>query len=441
MIPFLRLGWWGTWCCWILNARTVESFGFGSSLTETVYFWIFIAVLVLFTIVLGPLGFIVAGMIGGFLFATRRALVRAKIRQRMGIYGSGVEDFCYHFCCTCCTVCQEAREVKFAKLPIRDYCSGELLVLEADSPGTGLPEDSYSGIQLLDANEESIMTALEKLSKTSRIILYLSATVVGITVLVLSITNPRNILVLALVFAQPLIVVYFVYWRKLRNYASFDYVIKLFAVGFWFATFQSIIIEMILQIILSILFGGAFSRQAESSVSTDDNTDSHKAASLYTSTINLIMGQYSSPHTAAVHGVIQATDPTTPNESATPNASPPPMVLYMTYMLLNAYVVAAGTEETMKNFIVRCCQFPGSMKHPYTVLIYLLAGALGFATSENITYVFGIRNAKGAESAMEEELLILFVRILMPVHLICSVLQACKLSTVLTQCTSCMNII
>jgi RsiW-degrading membrane proteinase PrsW (M82 family) len=53
-------------------------------------------------------------------------------------------------------------------------------------------------------------------------------------------------------------------------------------------------------------------------------------------------------------------------------------------LLLMAYVVAAGVEETMKHFVVRCCSFPSPLKDPHAVLVYLMAGALGFATAENI---------------------------------------------------------
>ena len=43
-------------------------------------------------------------------------------------------------------------------------------------------------------------------------------------------------------------------------------------------------------------------------------------------------------------------------------------------LFLNAYVVAAGVEETMKHFVVRCCPFPTALKDPQSVLIYLVAG-------------------------------------------------------------------
>lgn len=63
-----------------------------------------------------------------------------------------------------------------------------------------------------------------------------------------------------------------------------------------------------------------------------------------------------------------------------------------------------------------------------------MSGALGFATKENIQYVFGAMTPDSTAipntSIFLGELLVLFLRILMPVHLICSVMQATNLSKV-----------
>jgi RsiW-degrading membrane proteinase PrsW (M82 family) len=96
-----------------------------------------------------------------------------------------------------------------------------------------------------------------------------------------------------------------------------------------------------------------------------------------------------------------------------------------------AFVVAAGVEETMKHFVVRCCQFPSTLKDPHSILVYLLAAALGFATAENVEYVFSQgQDGMSGVAMLEGELLILLMRVLTPVHAICSVLQAVNLSKV-----------
>ncbi|CAK9252803.1 unnamed protein product [Sphagnum jensenii] len=107
------------------------------------------------------------------------------------------------------------------------------------------------------------------------------------------------------------------------------------------------------------------------------------------------------------------------------------LLLIIFLCLFMAFVVAAGVEESMKHFVVRCCQFPSALQDPHTVLVYLLAAALGFATAENIEYVFGQGSGVPGVTLLEGELLILLVRILTPIHAICAVLQSVNYSKVL----------
>ena len=93
---------------------------------------------------------------------------------------------------------------------------------------------------------------------------------------------------------------------------------------------------------------------------------------------------------------------------------------------------APGVEETMKFFVVRCCQFPSPLKDPNTIMVYLMSAALGFATAENIEYVFSQDSSPvSGVTLLEGEILLLLLRILTPVHVICSVLQATAYSKVL----------
>jgi len=104
------------------------------------------------------------------------------------------------------------------------------------------------------------------------------------------------------------------------------------------------------------------------------------------------------------------------------------------YLFLNAFVVAAGVEETMKHFVVRCCRFPSQIQSPHTILVYLMTAALGFATSENIEYVFSATAEPGEKQVtmFYQEVTVYVLRILMPIHIICSVMQAANLSRVVT---------
>ena len=59
-----------------------------------------------------------------------------------------------------------------------------------------------------------------------------------------------------------------------------------------------------------------------------------------------------------------------------------------------------------------------------------MAGALGFATKENAQYVFGASNGVSDTSVFLGMLFVLALRVLMPIHVICSVMQAANLSKV-----------
>jgi hypothetical protein len=110
-------------------------------------------------------------------------------------------------------------------------------------------------------------------------------------------------------------------------------------------------------------------------------------------------------------------------------ASYTPLVVLV--LFLTAFVVAAGVEETMKHFAVRCCSFPRPLRDPHSILVYLVASALGFATFENIGYVFGVASDEDPDSDYYTvELVTLLLRVLLPVHFICAVLQASQLSKV-----------
>lgn len=52
------------------------------------------------------------------------------------------------------------------------------------------------------------------------------------------------------------------------------------------------------------------------------------------------------------------------------------IVVVVIGLMLMSYVVAAGVEETMKHFIVRCCRFPSRLKSPHTGAIAKSFGPL-----------------------------------------------------------------
>ena len=471
--------WWGTWCCWILHARTTESFGLGSSLESTVYFWIFLISLILVRI-FGGLGlFLLYGCIGASVLTWQRAKLRTAIREKLGIAGSIWGDCFSQCCCTCCAVCQEAREAKSAGVKLLDFCSGQEL---SDNPHIMAVEGNLNSNRL-GPEGGSFFDHLKATSKTSKIILALCAVVCALCLLLLWVAKPQNIVVLLLVFSQPFLVLYVVYWRSRRKYSSLDYVIKIFACGFWFTSFQSIVLESILQSLIGMLLypflGPVDLELSDDTVVTDDGHGislvpsplhamiAHSSCRL---SIHKVMyravaaainfGSFFVPEESFVNGYSASNShnvfpsasyssgfgpmsTVTSNHTHGNSTMSPEEINYLAKkmsikanivvviigLLLMSFVVAAGVEETMKHFAVRCCRFPTPLRDPHTTLVYLLTSALGFATAENIEYVFGTNSSPiPGTSVFVGELVVLLVRVLLPVHLICATLQAANLS-------------
>lgn len=500
--------WWGTWCCCILFGRNVQTFGVGSS-SYNVYVisaWIFICVLAL--LFAHPLFFWVT-FLGSIAYTVQRARMRTAIRQKLGVYGNFFIDCVYHCFLKQCSVCQEAREAKTLKLKEVDYISGQ------DMSELAMRDD--------DVPPNNFQELYRSLSLTSRLIVKLSALFVLFITIVLAIRRPSYLLILFLVFLQPAAILYFVYWRQRRQFVQMDYVVKLFMVGFFMSTTQSIVFEEILQTIITVVMFVVFLIFNSNGTTVDKdngaanpmnqllfnpNSSSHTTSTFLQQNMLmsdagnfwqsmqllrqcqqrpllqslLISGQdmyelvssffvpaSSSPSTiwdASTVGMMPLTllpaisqywssDEFAPTASvmmgqsmhmlASNGTSPATnddmistldqgllrrnFLLLTIYLFLLAFVVAAGVEETMKHFVVRCCRFPQSLKEPQTMMVYLLTAALGFATAENIEYVLGAKSSPIAGvSLFVGELFILTIRILMPIHLICAVLQAAEMS-------------
>ena len=254
----LAVGWWGWSALWLLSARTTESFGLGTSLRQIAIFWISIIVAIIALVTLGRLGLLIAIVIV-FGLAYQRAKIRKKIRAQYAIDGEFIEDIAYHLCCPCCTVCQEAREANERNTSVLDYCSGERM-----------PPPSEGDTQHL-TSDDHYSTHWRAISMTSKIILLIYALAAILSFIILFATHKsRNVLILLLTFLQPLVILYFVYWRARRQYASLDIVLKMFAVGFWFTTFQSVVLEELIQVVIVLVLGPFIATAATAEV--DDNT-------------------------------------------------------------------------------------------------------------------------------------------------------------------------
>lgn len=464
--------WWSTWCCCLVSGRTAEAFQIGSSQRQVMAFATFILISALIFLFVPIVGFLL--MVGGLLYyAYYKAQLRMKIRELYQIPGTVMSDFVAHAFCPCCSVAQEAREALAKGKPLLDFVYGEPLgnISFPQVQTGGYAPSSPSHAAAADVNDDSVSLVehLKSVSLLSHLILRLWLCVVVSTFLALIISGKGlSILVLMAVFVQPFLILYFVYWRdpERSKHVSLDYVIKLFAVGFFMSTSQSIVFESILEGILGVVVMivllilnphmndnddadknasasaqitaallPLFSRHGWSHMISTAASSTYQFATTLSDTMDVNADNYHSTHSAqyidtnlyastghqdathfdtassidythspsaqSVHSIYYplATTPRFLSSNGTedddnisgfsPSIIRHNIVIVVLALLVMAFVIAAGVEETMKHFAVRCCKFPAPLKDPKSVLVYMMTAALGFATSENIEYVFG----------------------------------------------------
>lgn len=392
-------------------------------------------------IFLPPIGLLllVGGLIG---YAYFKAEKRSKIRTILDIPGTILSDFVFHCFCPCCAVAQEGREaIAKGKEPVDFWYGEKLSAINFPQVGSGgYAPTSPAGQSMEEGQDVSLLERLKDVSLLSHLILRLWLAVVAATFTSLIIMGRGiSIVVLILVFVQPFLILYFVYWRdpERNKHVSLDYVIKLFAVGFFMSTSQSIVFESVLEGILGIATQILLLIFNPSMNDTDD-TDSSQASAVLTKALvpifhkeinwgtlltsaftntymflfssdNQVSAEefshthspaYADSHLRSENGhvyyphvpenrFLSDTNGTDDSSALTPELMRKNFYIIVVALLVMAFVIAAGVEETMKHFAVRCCRFPAPLKDPKSVLVYLMTAALGFATSENIEYVFG----------------------------------------------------
>jgi Cys-rich protein (TIGR01571 family) len=187
----LTAGWWGCWCPWLLQARTVHSYDLATSFKANASYWGAIFLFLLLVLAGGPLGFLLG--IGVICWLVHRgATWRRRIREAEGIEGDFSSDCMIHCCCSPCAVCQEARQAKHSHRPVLDFCSGEDLTSQ---------QERYEAAAESNERGGSFLAHLASLSQTSRLILGLCGLLFLIAVLA-NAKRPMNILVLLLTFVE-----------------------------------------------------------------------------------------------------------------------------------------------------------------------------------------------------------------------------------------------
>lgn len=476
------------------------------------------------------------------LFAYNQGQIRSQIRDKLNILiGSSSGDCFLHCCLPCCAVAQESREAKINQSKLLDYCSGQ--PLEELAPPTPVNTGSYFSNENIDEDEReggdhlnsfslsssntssnssstyfslfspsTIASSYSSLSITSKLLVKLWIGFVFLVILILSLSSPLNILLFLFIFLEPIIILSILYYPR-KKFVQYDYIVKLFSVGFFMSTTQSLIFEYLLQAILGLIIIIYFLLVDPSALDSITNDEGDPST-------NMIGSSSFSSFSSLFYNILNKFSTSNNDSSFTDNSSASignllleyrksfaftfikfvhscslrfssfftessidfsfqynPFLKSSTYysgdissfdilqdtsegggeeteeddlmsfipkdklkdhifilifaLFFMSFVIAAGVEETMKHFVVRCCRFPSSLKDPRTILVYLVAGSLGFATAENIEYVFASASASSttaASVAFTNGLFVMFIRMIMPIHFFCSVLQAVSLS-------------
>jgi hypothetical protein len=189
--------------------------------------------------------------------------------------------------------------------------------------------------------------------------------------------------VVFVILVQPVVILYFVYWRARRHQASLDLVIKCFAIGYWLSSVQCQALRYIAMPILYavaglISVGGYKMSDAPSTRESIDpwlfvSTGSNSTTMLNdTNTIqqrNLSNTTITSPFSNitlhnADHGL---SIPFSTDGGVTPHYI---FFLFMLFisLIVSVFVLNVAIDESVKHYIVRCFPFTSPLKNPQCVL-------------------------------------------------------------------------
>ena len=453
--------WWGTWCCCLLQARTADAFDLKLSKHSIVTYvactlaWIFMG------IVISPGVGLLTLLVTSMYLAFTRGEIRHGIRQRLAYQNRSYFcwiplDYILHFCiCSSpCAICQEAREGKAYGLRKLDFCSGQPLseLIEAHERAVGRQSNDASDI-LIPSNG-NFSSHFNALSRLSRMLLVLSLVAMAFASLYLFSKGLFDqVGILLLIFVQPITILYFFYWRTRRSFASLDMTVKMFMTGFWVSTFQALIIEGSLEILLSTVLSKGFGinlQDLQSNGGSNNNGNSEDGSVKYAIDSNINGSVDNDMVKLAMNlmyklqeitfqggdsgenqgGHSESMDDMGVDDESLLTALKKHIVLIILLCFLVSFCIAAAVEETCKHFAVRNCLRISPLKEPNVILVFLMSAALGFATAENIEYVLGSGSVSPIPgySATEGQLIVLLARWCSPLHVICSVLQAVGLS-------------
>eukprot|EP00466_Bigelowiella_natans_P000234 jgi/Bigna1/125531/aug1.1_g239 len=210
----------------------------------------------------------------------------------------------------------------------------------------------------------------------------------------------------------PIAVLYFLYWRTSRACIPLDTVIKLFASGYVVAVLSAVVLEGILEVvfgvILFILFGGVIAKAMKEAGGGDDGTSDGKnfiggggggGNALFGFGLGERMkgffSHFGGGASVSSFGNLFLDDAATGGNNGYDEQKVRELLgKYILLVLLIAFlflfVIPGFVEEYTKHMSVRATWLPHPLRSPRAVCIALVSAALGFATKENLQYVFSV---------------------------------------------------
>mmetsp|Transcript_23547 Transcript_23547/g.32948 ORF Transcript_23547/g.32948 Transcript_23547/m.32948 type:complete len:547 (+) Transcript_23547:40-1680(+) len=422
-------GWHSFWCCSLVAARTYDSFGLQKAWIHLTISAALFILLILLTVAMGFLGLLV----GLVAFFSHRAILRGRLRHLVMLPGGGnptmnfVIDLATHCCCAACIVAQEARIAKSERLPYQDFITGQRIQEEDVTP--------------IDAENVGLLAHLKQLSLLSKITIGLY---VGFSLLLpMFLSHFQMVSISVLVMVFPIAVLYFLYWRTSRACIPLDTVIKLFASGYVVAVVSAIVFEGILEVlfgvILFLLFGGVITKAMKEATDGGGDDGGSNGGQHFMGGNGALFGlglgdrikgflsHLGGGSSASLFGNLFADDAARGggngyDEEKVRELLGKYILLVLLIAFLFLFVIPGCVEEYTKHMSVRATWLPHPLRSPRAVCIALVSAALGFATKENLQYVFSV-----GRSNYEGELALLGLRSLFPVHAICAGIQAVQM--------------
>ncbi|VEU39026.1 unnamed protein product [Pseudo-nitzschia multistriata] len=300
---------------------------------------------------------------------------------------------CWCQCCGMCAIGQEDRELE--------------LILEKDGNSAALHIDyitfqPYSEYfpairDLQNSREGSFAKHRLALSDLSKRILRYAAFIVLLYCALFIVSQEHygiKIGVALGVWAQPCVVLYFVWWRWNRFDISLDAVIKYFASGYLIGMFQALIVETIIFIPYAAFMAIGIAIEIRGEVGQDT-----VAPATYLTYFS--DGKNTAQMMKDYWG------------------------LNAIFMFVLAFVIAALVEEIVKYYCYWTLETPeqvgdrqkSKLSQANYITIGMVSAALGFACKENMQYVFQSKNVR-------DEILTLVLRSILAVHPVCAAIQS-----------------